>query len=338
MKNFKCRYLVYFFMLSYASVVAQYTEVINSNKPGFSESPYSVGTGVYQFESNLFSSYNSGLLNVPSTNSLGFDLLFRTSFLFEKLELNSQISFQRDKFEYPNTTTNTSSNSGISRFTIGAKYLLYQPEYKDKNKEVRSWKRRMAFDKKRLIPSVAIYAGVNTDFLSDAYKTEEITPKVGVLLQQNLTDQFNIITNVFYDQIGSEFDNYSFIITATYNYNLRWSTFIENQTIFLNQSTDYNFAAGLAYLFSKDLQINASGRLLSQNTASGYFFGLGVSYRIDKHKDSFKELDDNGNAITETPISRYNNKKKGFFARLFGIFKKKEKRGKSRKRVKRKRN
>ena len=35
-------------------VFGQYTEVINSNNPGFSESPYSVGSGIYQFESNFF--------------------------------------------------------------------------------------------------------------------------------------------------------------------------------------------------------------------------------------------------------------------------------------------
>ena len=33
---------------------AQYTEVINSRRPGFSESPYSVGTKVYQVEAGLF--------------------------------------------------------------------------------------------------------------------------------------------------------------------------------------------------------------------------------------------------------------------------------------------
>ena len=35
-------------------VTAQYTEVINSRRPGFSDSPYSVGTKVYQVEGGLF--------------------------------------------------------------------------------------------------------------------------------------------------------------------------------------------------------------------------------------------------------------------------------------------
>ena len=32
----------------------QYTEVINSRRPGFSGTPYSVGTKVYQVEAGLF--------------------------------------------------------------------------------------------------------------------------------------------------------------------------------------------------------------------------------------------------------------------------------------------
>ena len=36
------------------SARAQYTDVINSNRPGESVSAYAVGTGVLQFESRLF--------------------------------------------------------------------------------------------------------------------------------------------------------------------------------------------------------------------------------------------------------------------------------------------
>ena len=32
----------------------QYTEVINSRRPGFSDSPYSIGTKVYQVEGGIF--------------------------------------------------------------------------------------------------------------------------------------------------------------------------------------------------------------------------------------------------------------------------------------------
>ena len=155
----------FLFFVSSFSTYGQYTEVINSNKPGFSESPYSVGKGIYQFESNLFfrNTYIEPTFSRPQ--SLGFDLLFRTSFFLEKLELNLQTSYQRDKIAFKNIFTSHYFSSGLSKLTLGAKYLVYQQEYDDKSKEVRSWKKRHAFDYKRLIPSVAIYVGMNTDCL-----------------------------------------------------------------------------------------------------------------------------------------------------------------------------
>ena len=327
-------FLVLFFVSS-ASLFAQYTEVINSNKPGFSESPYSVGTGVYQFESNVFLRNTSIAPTFSIPESLGLDLLFRTSFLLEKLELNAQLTYQQDKVAFKNIFTSSYHTSGFSRMTIGAKYLVYQQEYEDKSKEIRSWKRRHAFDKKRLIPSVAIYLGMNTDFVNDVHQTGSITPKVGVLLQHNLTRDFNVITNFYYDNIGSDFAEFSYIITATQNISDRWSAFFENQTIFQEYQNNTNLGLGVAYLYNRDLQFNTSARLLFEGESNGYYASLGVSYRINKHFDSYKEVDENGKELKDSAISKYNKGKGGFFSRLLNIFKKKEKN--SRKRPKRSR-
>ncbi|WP_439129404.1 transporter [Polaribacter sp.] len=326
----KLQLTLVFFFTSYITVNAQYTDVINSNKPGFSESPYSVGTGVYQFESNLFLRNTTIEPTFSRPQSFGFDLLFRTSFLLERLELNTQLSYQRDKVAFKNIFTSHYFTSGLSRATIGAKYLLYQQEYEDKSKEVRSWKRRNAFDRKRLIPSVAIYLGMNTDFVNDIHKTGSITPKAGILLQHNLTRDFNLITNIIYDNIGSDFAEFSYIITATQNFSDRWSAFFENQTVFQEYQNNINFGLGFAYLYSRDLQFNTSARMLFEGKAQGFYASLGVSYRINKHNDSFKELDDNGLEIKDTPISRYNKKQNSFFYRLLRIFKKKDKKTRTR--------
>ncbi|WP_319811349.1 transporter [Polaribacter sp. PL03] len=316
---------IVFFLVGYLSVFAQYTDVINSNKPGFSESPYSVGTGVYQFESNVFFRNTSIEPTFSIPQSLGLDLMFRTSFFLEKLELNAQLTYQQDKVAFKNIFTSSYPSTGFSRMTIGAKYLVFQQEYEDKSKEVRSWKRRHAFDTKRLIPSVAVYLGMNTDFINEIHKTGSITPKVGILLQHNLTTDFNVITNFYYDNIGSDFSEFSYIITATQNFTDQWSAFFENQTIFKEYQNNTNLGLGVAYLYSRDLQFNTSGRLLFEGKSQGFYAGLGVSYRINRHRDSYKELDDNGLELKETPISKYNKSQNGFFNRLFSIFKKKDK-------------
>ena len=339
MKNIFFKLLFSFLLLGFTSVNAQYTEVINSNKPGFSESPYSVGTGVYQFESHFFLRNTEIVPTFTRPQSAGVDLLFRTSFFLEKLELNTQLTYQRDKIAFKNIFSSHYFSSGLSKFTIGAKYLLFQPTYTDKSKEVRSWKRRNAFDKKRFIPSVALYLGMNTDFVNEIHKTQQISPKVGVLLQHNLTREFNVISNLYYDKIGTDFSEISYIITATQNFGSRWSGFLEHQGILEKYRTNLNFGTGLAYLFSKDFQINASGRYLLEGKTSGFYGGFGISYRIDKHQDAYIDLDEKGKKIKDTPITRYNKKQKsGFFSKIFSIFKKKDKKRKSRKRTKKKRN
>lgn len=319
--------LLFFAICLYTN--AQYTDVINSNKPGLSESPYSVGSGVYQFETNLFFRKLAIKPKFSEPQSLGIDLQFRTSFLSEKLELNVNLAYQQDDIVFNNFFTSTRTTNGLSDFSIAAKYLLFQQEFEDKSKEVRSWKRRYAFDKKRLIPSVALYARFNTDLLNDNHKIGKMTPTVGVLLQNDLSSQLNIITNFYYENIGSDYTAYNYIITSTINLSDRWSTFLEHQGIFKDLQNDFNFGTGLAYLFSRDLQINASGRYIVEGNAYGGYFTVGASYRINRHKDDYYEVDANGNKIKETPIQKYNKKQGGFFSR---IFKKKDKSTRKRRR------
>ena len=77
--------------------IAQYTEVINSRRPGFSDSPYSVGTKVYQVEGGLFYKnvgnylyYDQNLEEsfAYSSTSFGSDIMLRTGQFFEQLEFN----------------------------------------------------------------------------------------------------------------------------------------------------------------------------------------------------------------------------------------------------------
>ena len=105
MKNCFLKYFTILFFFGFSSIYSQYTEVINSNKPGFSESPYSVGTGVYQFESNIFYRNTQIEPTFSRPQFLGFDMLFRTSFFLEKLELNVQATYQRDKVAFDNVFT-----------------------------------------------------------------------------------------------------------------------------------------------------------------------------------------------------------------------------------------
>jgi gas vesicle protein len=307
-----------FFLWSTTSFLAQYTEIVNSNQPGFSESPYSVGSGVYQLENNFFLRSIRLAPNFSRKLYGGVDLGFRTSFFSEKLEFNAQLNYQQDQVAFENIY-----NNGFGRLTVGSKYLIYQQEFKDKTKEIRSWRKRGAFDKKRLIPSVGVSFGINADFLNEIYGSGNISSKIGILLQHNLTRNFNIINNFYYNNVGTDFPEFSHIITATQSLQNNYSIFFENQTVFQKNQNNTNLGLGLAYLYSKDLQINTAGRFLFEGKAKGFYGSLGFSYRIDNHQDSYKEIGADGEKIKKSTF--YSNKTSRFLKTIFGIFKKKNK-------------
>ncbi|WP_435255138.1 transporter [Tenacibaculum sp. A30] len=309
--------LLFFVFFSVLTANAQYTPVINSNRPGFSESPYSVGSGVYQFESSIFYRKINATPTFSNPEALGLNLFFRTSFISEKLEVNLNTSLQRDKIAFKNIFESSYNKTGLSQFSLGAKYLIYAPKYDDKSKEIRSWKARHSFDWKRWIPHIGISAGVNIgSFLTDYHKRDGFSPKVGLLLQNEFSDKLNVITNLHYDYIGTDFSQLSYIVTGTYNFNDYWSGFAEIQGIFEEYEKKTNIGAGAAYLFSENLQFNASLRANMQQDEIGLYTSVGVSYRLNRHQDKFVEIDEFGNKIEEGKQVKY-DEDRSFFGRLF---------------------
>ncbi|MFK5879717.1 MAG: transporter [Flavobacteriaceae bacterium] len=303
-------------LFSFQNITAQYTEIINSKRPGLSESPYGVGTDVLQIEGGLFLGKSQTEIDGALTDPFGASVFLRYGKFIEKLEINANIAYQQNKLYFVDDNIPSSKISGISQLTIGAKYMVFQKEFDDKSKEIRSWKKRTAFDKKRLIPSIGVYAGVNTNFLSDEYKDDKISYKSAVLLQNDFSDRLVLITNLIADNITSDFSVYSYILTMTYAMNYRWSIFVENQGEFYKiKNADYQIGAGIAYLFTRDLQVDAAFRINFSSTESAFIGGVGASYRFDWHQDKEIFVDENGNEMKPP-------KKEGFFKR---IFKKKKK-------------
>ncbi|WP_299625134.1 transporter [uncultured Tenacibaculum sp.] len=308
---------------------AQYTDVINSNRPGFSESPYSVGIGVYQLETSIFHRQFEAQTPIFSNpRATGLDLHFRMGAFDEKLEFNLTTSIQQSQFAFTNVFQSTRSEFGLGQLTIAAKYLVFKPKYQDKSKEIRSWKKRHSFDWKRWIPHVAVYGGINFGpVLDDFHARGGITPKIGVLLQNEFSHKLNVVTNIYYNYMFGDLPEFSYVVTGTYNFNDKWSGFAEHQALFNKNENQSNLGVGAAYLFNKNLQINSSLRGTFQEETVGFYGSIGVSYRIDKHVDQFEELDEFGNKIEDDEVQTYN---KGFFGRLFdkigNLFKKKDKR------------
>jgi hypothetical protein len=308
------KYLSFLFALFLSiNSYTQYTEVINSKRPGFSESPFGLGTKVYQVESGYFYQYDGKpeLLNIRKQS--GIDLFLRSGLFWEKFEFNANFKIQNDKLVNDTITLNTNSHGGISQFTLGAKYLFYMPKYKDPSKEIRSWKAKVAFDWKRFIPSVGLYLGLNTNLLGKYYKAPSMSPKAVILLQNDFSEKFIVVTNLIGDYLTiNDKRNLSYIATFTYSFSEKFSIFGEHQGIFSKNKKFFDIGGGAAYLFNKDFQIGINMRTDTQFDYLNLYGGIGLSYRIDRHKD--KEIFQKPN---KDGTGRVQYKKESFFKRLF---------------------
>jgi len=291
----KHKHLLYFLLFSFFTVSAQYTETINSNRPGFSQGAFSVGTQVIQLETGFgYGTEEHRLLNTETTAFL-IDYNVRYGVWKEELEISIIGGFRS------NTVTHNSGAipfedkySNFTSNTIGAKYLFYDP-YRKKELEkpnLYSWKANNSFHWRDLIPAVSLYAGANFDFKDNPFTpgTESsISPTVAICTQNNW-GSWVFVTNIIGERVTEDIPSYSYILTLTHTFNAKLSAFLENQGIRSDFYADQLFRGGAAFLINNDFQVDASFLMNFKDTPSRLFGRIGVTYRLDLHKkDEFIE-------------------------------------------------
>jgi len=291
--------------------LSQYTDVINSNRPGLSVSAYAIGKNVLQLETGLFyEQQDHGLLNTQS-NIWGTDISLRYGLLFEELELNWESTFQNQDITFAEFGT-SDSRTDFYRNRIGLKYLIYD-RYKKDTPNLYSWRANNLFQLKNLIPSVSIYAGANILFGDNPFYVGDptISPRVMVATQSRITPRFVLISNISYDRIATDFPELGYLISLSHAFrNPKWSVFVENQGIQSDRYSDVLLRGGVAHLFSEDLQADINLGASFKNTPSRIFVSAGISYRFDFHQDDPKAIEDQNAQENGGPIRKNSMKKK----------------------------
>ncbi|RAV27828.1 transporter [Sinomicrobium soli] len=287
---------------------AQYTDIINSDRPGKSMSAYAPGKGVYQAEIGGFYERreHSGLRTENS--QFGTDFAIRLGMLEERLELSWRGIYLWDQLTQ--NTSNGSYSINQSNFyenTIGAKYLLFEPEIREPN--LYSWRAdHTAFNIRDLIPAISVYLGTNLFIGDNPFFPEEsgsISVKAGVITQSHFAGRWVLTTNFFYDRLGGSDEMFNYIFTLTHSlYDGRYSVFAEHQGYKSSVYSDGIFRLGAARLINSNLQVDLSAGINIKDTPSRLFGGVGVSYRLDYHKDELipgpvEENDRNGSLDSE---------------------------------------
>jgi hypothetical protein len=284
---------------------AQYTDQINSNRPGETMSAFAVGKSVIQLETGAYGiSQKHHLLNYV-TNGYGIDATIRYGMFKEKLEFLADVQYQSQLYE---ERLITMDQKALKQTVLGAKYLLYDP-FKNQEKKVNvySWKVDKSFKWKQLIPAVTVFAGANITSANNPYHFSTkagISPKVILITQNHFGDgSWVLVTNTIADYIGTEFPSYGYAVTLTKGLNKNWSGFVENQGYKSDFYSDLIVRSGAAYLVTEDLQLDVSASASLKNTPSIFYGGIGFSYRYDGNYQEIRT------PIEEDPVSVKKEKK-----------------------------
>lgn len=275
---------------------AQYTETINSNRPGASQGAFSVGTNVLQLEAGGYYGNDRHNLRATDTDIFGADYALRYGLFFEALEISLIGSFQADNTTIRMGARDVEFNqSNFRTNTLGAKYLIFDParSVEPDKPNLYSWRANQKFKWKTLIPAIAVYAGANFSFGDNPYLYEgeaSITPKFALSTQHNWVGGWVFVTNLILDKISEENPTYAGIFTLTHAFTPKFAGFLEYQGIISNIYADDLARTGVAYLVGDNLQFDISGLINFKNTPSRWQIAAGFSYRLDMHKeDEFME-------------------------------------------------
>lgn len=292
---------------------AQYTEVINSNRPGASRSAFSVGTKVLQFELGPYYISEEHTPLKYDVSGFGIDFSARYGLLWEELEINIEGTYQNDtKTDNRSAIPVENDRANFKNMTIGAKYLVYDP-YKNAEEakpNLYSWKANRKFKWKSLIPAVAVYLGANFDADDNPYTAPDVegfSPKVMISTQNNFAGGWVFVMNLIKDRIGSDYSDFQYILTLTHSFTPKFVIFGEAQGISSDFYADNLFRFGAGYLLSKDFQLDSAITFNTKDTPSVLSVNFGASYRFDMHKD--KKID-NGNSAKEEGERQARGKKK----------------------------
>ncbi len=297
--------------LTVHSLFGQYTDQINSNRPGASIGAFSVGRRVIQFEAGTeYRQYkHAGYNNSKIEGKIGFFAL-RYGFLKEQLELTVEGVYQLDQLENRlSTPAYNYKREGFLASHVGLKYLIFDPFKREVEANVYSWDANNKFRLRDLVPAVSLTLGANFNFDNTNpypygnvfsalykpifYKNLGVLPESEPLVsgratlatQSHFFGTWVFVTNFTYNRILTDYPEMNYILTLTHTINPLWSIYLETQGISGEKYVDQIFRVGAAYLLTDDIQIETTLGANSKDTPSIFFVNAGVSYRLDFHKD-----------------------------------------------------
>jgi len=252
----------YFFLILFFNSVftissrAQYSETIQSDRPGISIGLSTVGKNVFQIQTGpIFG--NIKFEEDGETNILAESTVIRFG-LTRNVEVSTAFTLSRDKIKSANGETTL---SGLSQADVGFRVNLYEGG--------------------GLVPAVGFQSRLKLNILSKAFNPDHLGIECLLVTSQELTSYLSLTTNW-----GAIWNGRSADPRGVYTINLSFPIgdklggFVENFGSVKSNDFNTSFDAGVAYLVNNDLQLDISGGYGKNDGISDYFVDFGLSWRF----------------------------------------------------------
>lgn len=249
----KIQLLFFLFLLSFFSAKGQFSETIQSGRPGQAIGPFTVGKNVFQLQTGV--TYNQ---LQPSQSNQSKVWLHNTVLrfgVFERFEINGLFNWQTEK---QTSSTGSDRQSGISNTQIGGRFHLLQGQ--------------------GAIPAIGIQGRLLLKAQSKAYQRQKLGANVVLVTTNQVTSWLSLNSNWSIEWSGNGDDPLDlYILNASFSITEKLGGFIEVYGELTSFTTNYD--GGFAYLLSNNTQLDFSAGWQGQNSLENWFLDFGLSWR-----------------------------------------------------------
>lgn len=244
--------------LSTTFAFSQRQETIDSDRPGQSISPLTVGANVLQVQTG-FNYFNRPYYNALTIHSISNATNVRFG-ITETFELNSTFGYRRNENIYADPRRENLISSGFENLRLGARFNI--------------------LNKGGLTPTIAI----NTEFLFALENEVSFFPNDGLeikaSIKQPLTEKLALTTNLslFHNPYIPDYF-YQYTLNSSYSFTDEIFAFVEIYGL-LNYGKTINYDGGVGYYLNNDLLLDISAGLVPNGDQNDWFIDAGVSFRL----------------------------------------------------------
>jgi hypothetical protein len=246
-----------FCFIFYTPLFAQYQETIVSDRPGQTNSPYTVGKMVLQLQPGI--QFGGGNADNYKRNDFEIPLFFRFG-ITEKIEVNTLWGLRNTRTE---RFSQKSKSSGLNTANFGLRFNIFEETEK--------------------APALGFEFTYKTKMIGEDFRPDHTSTKFNIMASKGVTDLISISAN-----LGADFNGNNAQPDGFYTLNLalsvtdELSVFFENYGFFNGDYFDTYFDFGGAYILNPNLQLDVYGGFGYNDDTFDYFVSGGISYRIVK--------------------------------------------------------